>query len=117
MRRTRSRRTQAGMTMLDCLLAIGLLTIGAVGLLGMELVALGANQLARNLEQATRLAEEQMEALSYATATPVSGSDAIDGAGCPGGARCQQVGLVFQRSWVVGSGTPTTLRVTVAWTD
>lgn len=112
----RRRRGEAAMTLLDCMMAIGLLTIGSAGLLAVEMVGISMGAHARNLEQATRLGSEQMEILSYATTAPPSGSDSVDGAGC-NGVRCTQIGQIFQRTWTVGAGSPVQLEVQVQWTD
>lgn len=108
--------SQSGLTLLDVMVGIALLGIGAAGILAVEMAIVSANQEARLLEQATRLAEERMERLVYDATIQTHGSESIDGHGCRG-IGCTQQGTIFQRTWAVGPGSPTSLAVSVSWTD
>lgn len=113
----RNRRTQAGVTLIDILIAIALLSVGGGGLLAMQVISIAAGAQARHLTQATALAQQEMEQLSYSATPLTSGADSLDEHGCSSTRSCAQQGVIYGRSWTVGAGVPLPLTVTVSYAD
>ncbi len=103
------------MTLIDVLVAMGLLSLGGAGLLAVELSVVAASARTRALSAATCLAKAQMERLVYATVVPSSGNDTVDALGCGGTRGCVQQGTIFTRTWTVGAGSPAALQVVVSF--
>lgn len=59
----RSRRSQAGYTMVEVLAAMGVLATGILGIVGMQTAAIGANQRAQEVTMATNLARRWQDRL------------------------------------------------------
>lgn len=109
----RTRRAQAGFTMIEVMIAVLLTAIATSGIIGLFMVQSRASGFSRHQTEATVLAQDQLERLRTVPTT-VSGADAspLDAAGKPGG--------IYTRSWTFATGaTPTyyDIAVTVAWDE
>lgn len=71
-------KNQAGVTMMEVMVAIVILTIALLGLLGMGMVALDGNQWATNSTKTTHLMLQKIEELR-ASGELTSGTELIDG--------------------------------------
>jgi prepilin-type N-terminal cleavage/methylation domain-containing protein len=113
MRRAR-KRTQAGFTMIEVMIAVLLTAIAVIGVVGLYRVQTRSSGYSRFSTEASVLAADKMEQLrTIAITAPSTGSETnLD-------ARGQSVtGGIFDRSWVIAaSGTQWKLEVTVVWDD
>lgn len=123
----RRRRSEAGFTMIEVLIASLLSAIAMSGIVGLYMVQMRSSGFSRHQTEATILAEDKLEALRTQLA-PSSGADPSSGllpALCEPG--IQQTGVstcaggivpMFDRRW---NATPTasaiSLSVTVSWTE
>lgn len=57
------RRHDAGLTMIEVMIALGILAVGLMALLAMSISALHAGRVGRDLTMASRIAQDRMEAL------------------------------------------------------
>lgn len=123
----RNRRSSAGFTLIEILMATLLLSLGVAGLLAVQLVQVNATLRARQLSEATALAQQQIELLRALPAPGVEvlgAAQTIDARGClvPSATPpCDQpiFGTMYSRSYRL---TPlpagyVQLEATVAWTD
>ena len=78
-RRTGLRRlkSEAGISLLEVMISVVILTIALLGLLGMGMVALEGNQWANYSTKSTQLVQQKLEELR-ASINPESGSEDID---------------------------------------
>jgi Tfp pilus assembly protein PilV len=106
-----------GTTLLDVLIALAVLTSAGAGLLAMAFVVINAHQAARQISEATTLAQAQLDQLTYAAAPPASGREEVDGRGCRSGGPCTPAGPLYQRSFTIRGERPARIQVTVEWTD
>lgn len=74
---TTSAKNQAGVTLMEVMIAIVILTIALLGLLGMGMVALDGNQWANYSTKSTHLMLEKIEELR-ASGALTSGSEVVD---------------------------------------
>jgi prepilin-type N-terminal cleavage/methylation domain-containing protein len=74
---TKRAKNQAGVTLMEVMVAIVILTIALLGLLGMGMVALDGNQWANNSTKTTHLMLEKIEELR-ASGALTSGSAVVD---------------------------------------
>jgi type IV pilus assembly protein PilV len=70
----RARRSRAGLSLIEVMIALTILAIGLVGTLSMQVRALSSTATGRHVTDAKRIGEDQMEALKYQgwAATPVT---------------------------------------------
>jgi Tfp pilus assembly protein PilV len=109
-------KSSSGMGVVEMMVGLALMTIAILGLSGLAVSATRGNVSSRLLDQATRLAQQRIEAIrqnGYAAATPgttVEGS--LDAAGNHGGS--------YTRTTVIAQGplpATRTITVTLAWND
>ena len=107
---------QNAFTLLEVLIALGILSIGLLAIIGMLITTIKGNAGSKNLATATFLAEQKIEELKGAGfGNRSNGSETnID----PNGRR----GGIFTRSWAItpgyqGSVNMEQITVTVTWTD
>ena len=111
--RTR-KRTQAGFTMIEVMIAVLLTAIAVIGIVGLYRVQTRSSGYSRYSTEASVLAADKMEQLrtvAIATElTPNADASPIDARG--------QAGGIFNRSWTITPvGTQYKLEVTVTWDD
>lgn len=127
-----TRRRSGGLTLLELMIAMVILSIGLLGLLTMQIEAMKAGRVGKHVTDAARIAQDQMEtlqnqswALSAVTAWTapiiVAGNDATnlaDATAAPTGRSVQQT---FNVDWrIVQPGAVTDLRridVRVTWVE
>ena len=75
MRSSRRPRTTAGFSLLETMIALTILAVGMLGMLSMQLTALGSASTGRHVSDAARIGLDQLESLKYQAwaATPVGG--------------------------------------------
>jgi prepilin-type N-terminal cleavage/methylation domain-containing protein len=77
----RRRRAHGGFTLIELLIALGLSTVGLLGLLALQIVAIRGNTMSRGFSEATGIAQSQIEAAArtpYANlSTLVEGTCAV----------------------------------------
>ncbi|HEY3358331.1 MAG TPA: prepilin-type N-terminal cleavage/methylation domain-containing protein [Polyangia bacterium] len=122
-----TRAREAGMTMIEVLVTLAIMMIGAAGLIGINAVTMASGRFARDLTSANALALSKAEELRIVTPIPALPSTAACTAllGCPGapGEVVDETGAEasdgrFTRCWCgVPTGTDLTLTVLVAWND
>lgn len=109
----RRRRSQAGFTMIEVMVAILLTAIAVIGVVGLYRVQTRSSSFSRRTTEAAVLAADKMETLRT-TITPtssVSDETTLDARGKVGSG-------VYTRRWLVTpSGPGYQLDVTVLWTD
>ena len=74
------RRRQRGFTVIELLIAMTLSTVGLLGLMALQSIAIRGNMMSRNLVEATAIAQQRLEAAqrtSYATLSTLA-----EGSGC-----------------------------------
>jgi Tfp pilus assembly protein PilV len=116
---------QRGMGLADILVGLFLITIGILGLCSLGVSTIRGNLTARHFDQATRLAEQKLEAVrkgGYASATPgptpVTEPNLDYAGNTPDGG--VTAGGIFTRATTITTGSlPLTcnVTVTVSWTD
>jgi prepilin-type N-terminal cleavage/methylation domain-containing protein len=105
---------RGGFTVIEVMIAIGVLSVGVLGLAKGAIMITRANQTSQFQTTATNLAQdmlEQLQARSFAAITACSSS-------CDATPPTLQ-GVTFTRSWTVTPSTTTfkQINVTVQWTD
>jgi prepilin-type N-terminal cleavage/methylation domain-containing protein len=83
-RPTRRLRRRAGYTLIETMMALGVLTVGAMGIFALQSAVTRGNMLARQMSSATTLAERWQErlrrdALNWVTPSPVADVGALAG--------------------------------------
>ncbi len=111
-----------GFTMLEVVIAMGMLTIGLLGIAAVQITALRVSGGSRHLSDAMYLAEEQMEAFRSMrlASLPAAGTWSDPGnpiqTAVPAGDA-----TTFNRRWVVTPNSPvpgvTTIRIEIDWVD
>ena len=116
MRRAR-KRTQAGFTMIEVMIAVLLTAIAVIGVVGLYRVQTRSSGYSRFSTEASVLAADKMEQLRTIAIVPPGGTFVEPGGNID--ARGQTgAGGIFERSWVIApSGTQWKLEVTVQWDD
>lgn len=123
---TRQARSRAGFSMLEIMIALGVLSLGVLGMTAGHLAALKLSGDSRSQTTAMSLAQQQVETIQTMTATDVK--DLVDAVGYPNDPTNpidpnpdDDDTLRFNRSWVVAEDTPEagviTVTVIVNWTD
>ena len=110
----RGARPRGGFTVIEVMIAIGVLSVGVLGLAKGAIMITRATQTSQFQTTATNLAQdmlEQLQARSFAAITACSSS-------CDTTPPTLQ-GVTFTRSWTVTPSTTTfkQINVTVQWTD
>jgi prepilin-type N-terminal cleavage/methylation domain-containing protein len=123
---TRQARSRSGFSMLEIMIALGVLSLGVLGMTAGQLAAIKLSGDSRSQTTAMSLAQQQVETIQTMTATDVK--DLVDAVGYPNDPDNPidanpdtNDELRFNRSWVVAEDTPEagviTVTVTVRWTD
>ncbi|HSG99418.1 MAG TPA: prepilin-type N-terminal cleavage/methylation domain-containing protein [candidate division Zixibacteria bacterium] len=96
-------KDEAGVTLLEVMISVVILTIALLGLLGLSMVALEGNQWAHYSTKSTQLLQQKLEELRTAK-DPDSGSETIDD---------------IKLSWTVGDmgGSLKKVTVTATWVN
>ncbi len=132
------KKGQGGMTLLEVLIAVTLLAVGMAGMIGIQVMAMRDEAIAREDNDASRIARdvlEQVQRLPFASVAATGGAFAVPafvdygGAYAPGevpvqvqtaGGAVEDFGL-YNVTWrvanVVGQASLRTVDVQVAWTD
>jgi type IV pilus modification protein PilV len=108
-------RSSAGFTLVEVLVAIGILSIGMLGLAVGAIAITRANKTAQFHTMATNLAQDKLEQLKATTIANISTCSSS----------CETaptyLGVTFTRTWTKTANTPqvgiTQISVTVQWTD
>ena len=108
----RSRRRQAGFTMIEVMISVLLTAIAMIGVVGLYRVQSKSSNYSRRSTEASVLAADKMETLR-SVAIPVGGSETGgDARGVFG------IGGPYTRTWTVATvGTDYRLQVAVSWDD
>lgn len=128
---------QAGLTLIELLVALTILAIGLLGVALMQITAISGNTFSREMAVATELGQDMLEklnALEYTDTALTAGvihptqDDVDNGLGVGIGTanvideRGQTIGpLIYTRTWSVVDDSPATnmktITVTVSWID
>lgn len=102
------RKNKKGFSLLECMVAMLILSIGILGMAKLQYVTITGNSYSKQATIATTLVQGKMEDLKNQSLTSlVSGNDSV-----------VQNGVTFQRTWTVtGSGSTRTITVTVRFGD
>jgi type IV pilus assembly protein PilV len=109
--KVRHRKRQEGFTLVEVMIALGILAFGILAIASMQTSSLGATSFSGNTTEATTIAMNQMEALiplSYTDSQLTPGTHALPDSGR------------FTLSYEVTSGPMTNtrnIRVTVGWKE
>ena len=117
-------RGDEGFTLLELLIAMGILAVGLLGIATAQIWAINRTSQSRHLSQALHLAQQQME-LFHATPVASLPAPCNPTPTCDDPANPIQVdatdATTFVRNWLIEPNTPTVgiTRITVAvdWTD
>ena len=110
---------QRGFTLIELMIAMALSTIGLIGLMKLQLVAINANGTSRNISEASGLAQERLEMLQvvpYANLSTYAITEPTLLAPSPG----STVQKLYTRTTTITGGAAaatTTIQVTVSWLD
>ena len=107
-------RRQRGFTMIEVLVAMGLLTVALVGILAMQKGAFSASGYSRRAGEAAVLAEDKLEQLrTLPIATAVGGQDVVDSEGVA------TSDGPFTRTWTIVAkpGSLTEITCVVNWDE
>lgn len=111
----RAPRRERGFTILEVLVAMGIMAIGMVGILALQKTATEASGYARRATEAAVLAEDRIEQLRtepLPTAASTNGADVVNAAGIA------DSNGPFRRAWTIAFvGDLATISVTVAWDE
>ena len=120
------RRSQAGMSLLEVMIAMVVLAIGIIGVTAGQILAMKNSSSSRQQSVAMNLAEEQMEIFRVMSAGDVLGLVADPGyPNDPANPLRPETGSgtisEFNRSWTIAADSPQadvmTITISVAWTD
>ena len=107
MRRMKDSR---GFTLMEVMIALVILSIGLLGLAGLQVMAIKGNSFGQQMTVASTMAQNQLEALRESAGSLSTGNDTVT----------DQNGITYTRSWVVAADTPQvdmdTVDITVSWT-
>lgn len=113
------RKGEAGMTLIEVLIALFVFAIGALAIAAMTFMSIQGNSLSNRMTQANLMAQDMMEVLLSSEGLDLVALNAnhpeanIDSAGKLGG--------TYTRNWVVTGAGPTAasrwVNVEVSWTD
>ena len=110
-------RSSSGFTLIEVLVAIGILSIGMLGLAVGAVSITRANKTSQFHTMATNLAQEKLEQLK---ATTVANVTQCTTSNCET-SKPTYLGVTFTRKWTVTASTPAAglnqITVTVDWTD
>jgi prepilin-type N-terminal cleavage/methylation domain-containing protein len=133
-RRSRTSKRSDGLTLLELMIAMVILSIGLLGLLTMQIEAMKSGRIGKHVSDAARIGQDQMEQLQnqswlasaptgWTVPTPFVGPrvDAINLADTLAAPTGQSIDQVFNVSWrIVAVGGITDLRrmdVRVTWVE
>jgi type IV pilus modification protein PilV len=122
--RRRREQGSAGFTLLEVVIALGVLTFGLLGVAAMQLYSLRQGQVGKHTTQASILAQDQVENLmrsSFAAILPTAGWQTIttvtNSIVTNSGTREEVVFTVDQRISNVAVGFTKSVDVRVSWAD
>jgi type IV pilus assembly protein PilV len=106
----KSRRRDAGFTMIEVMVALLITAIAIVGILGMYMTQTQASSYSRHSAEASVLAADGLEKLRTMNPPASNTLTNVTETGAPGG--------IFTRtSMVTGTGSPYSLEVRVSWQE
>ena len=117
---TPSRPVPRGFTLIEALVAVALVGLGLLALAMTQLKLSQGVDLARQRGEATRLAQQRIEALRSYVSIDNAGGGAVSWDGLVGGTDQASTSATFTRSWTLAGSSADLMRqvnVTVDWTD
>ncbi len=116
MRRRVRRRSRRGFTIVELIISLALSTVGLLGLLSLEMIAIRANGSSRNITEAMGLAQDRVERAQATIYTSLATLNAVETGLTPAPGSTNQA--VYTRTTVVVAGaTSSNVTVTVQWAD
>lgn len=121
--RTNNSRARGGFSLLEAMVALGILAVGVLGMAAGQLAAMRLSGDSRGKMLASYLAEQQIE--NFQAMTPTAVTDLIAAAGYPNdpnnpidplpGDSDDSERLIFNRRWIIEPDTPSagSIRITV----
>src|SRR4051794_34729845 len=107
----KQRRSEAGFTMVEVMIAVLLSVIAVIGIIALFMTESRAASYSRRATEATSLAQDKLEYLRTAGSPASSSENAVDTQGVVG------TGM-FDRKWTVTAGTSYyDIKVQVGWSD
>ena len=118
----RRRRSTGGFTLIELLIAAALSTVGLLGLLALQTIAIRGNMMSRNFGEAVGIAQQRLEVAQetlYANLSGLAevGTANIDPTTDAVGATTQSIYTRATAVAVDGVNNITTITVTVSWKD
>jgi type IV pilus modification protein PilV len=115
----RGSRRPRGFTIIEALVALAVVAFGLMAVAGMQAMLARNVDVAKQRAEATRLAQERVEALrAYTTIADVAGQTSWDS--LAGGTDTSTTNATFTRSWTIAGAASEPMRrisVNVAWAD
>jgi type IV pilus assembly protein PilV len=112
-------KRREGFTLLEVMIALVILSVGLLGLAGLQLVAVKGNSFSTEMTYATMLAQQHAETLKNLPYTDANLAPADEGN--PHTAIGNSKGVQYAVSWTVTDNTPATdmktVNLTVQWTS
>ena len=107
------RAPSRGFTLIEMLVAFGLLFVALLGMMSLEVVAMRANSQSRNVTEAVALAQDKLEAMRRSPIASLSGASetSLGPQGMP------IAGGPYTRVTTVTPGATTRIKVAVSWLD
>jgi type II secretory pathway pseudopilin PulG len=117
----RRRRSRGGFTLVELLISMGLSTVGLLGLISLQMVAVRGNMSSRAFTEATGLAQERQEYVQTETYTDLPTYNATESKlNAQGLAQANTTLGPYTRTTAVvadAANNWTTITVTVTWAD
>jgi type IV pilus assembly protein PilV len=109
-------RRESGFTLVELLMAMGLSTVGLLGLISLQGMAIRGNARARSLSEATALAQERVETLQVTPYAQLAAQAATETGLAPSPGNTTQRLYTRVTTVVVGAAS-TSITVEVSWTE
>jgi type IV pilus assembly protein PilV len=107
-------RAQRGFTIVEVLIAMGIMAIGMIGILALQKGAVTASGYSRRATEAAVLGEDKLEYLrTVPIATAVTGNDDVDASGTAG------AGAPYHRVWTISAYAANVKKIVlvVSWSE